>query len=93
MCCLRIRRGGIFFQCANDKTVIVADEDMVIYGTHERCSLVSYQQIVYLQQKRYEKNDLMKYTNLSQRVAFVPFIYNTFDVFPSASILHIPFAQ
>lgn len=36
------RRGAILFQAAGDEREIVAEEDVVVYATHERCLCVCW---------------------------------------------------
>lgn len=41
------RRGTILFQSAYDEASLVAEEDMVVYATHERLdSLVCYKHVI-----------------------------------------------
>lgn len=35
-------RGSILFQVASDETVIEAEEDMVLYGTHEKLATLAF---------------------------------------------------
>lgn len=41
------RRGSILFQSAYDEASLVAEEDMIVYATHERLdSLVCYKHVI-----------------------------------------------
>lgn len=39
---VRGRRGAILFQAAGDERTIVAEEDVVVYATHEKCLSVCW---------------------------------------------------
>ena len=39
---VKISRGSILFQVASNETVIEAEEDMILYGTHEKLVCVAW---------------------------------------------------